>query len=78
MNILVMAYAISPYRGSEYAVAWNYVMHMSKNNNLTVLYGTSDEHIGETDTIDKYLKEHTVKNVRFIAVQPNILTNLLN
>lgn len=73
-----MAYAISPYRGSEYAVAWNYVMHMSKNNNLTVLYGTSDEHIGETDTIDKYLKEHTVKNVRFIAVQPNILTNLLN
>ena len=78
MNILVMAYAISPYRGSEYAVAWNYVMHMSKKNNLTVLYGTSDEHIGETDTIDKYLKEHTVKNVRFIAVQPNILTNLLN
>ena len=78
MNILVMAYAISPYRGSEYAVAWNYVMHMSKKNNLTVLYGTSDEHIGETDTMDKYLKEHTVKNVRFIAVQPNILTNLLN
>lgn len=78
MNILVMAYAISPYRGSEYAVAWNYVMRMSKKNNLTVLYGTSDEHIGETDTIDKYLKEHTVKNVRFIAVQPNILTNLLN
>lgn len=73
-----MAYAISPYRGSEYAVAWNYVMRMSKKNNLTVLYGTSDEHIGETDTIDKYLKEHTVKNVRFIAVQPNILTNLLN
>ena len=73
-----MAYAISPYRGSEYAVAWNYVMHMSKKNNLTVLYGTSDEHIGETDTMDKYLKEHTVKNVRFIAVQPNILTNLLN
>lgn len=73
-----MAYAISPYRGSEYAVAWNYVMRMSKKNNLTVLYGTSDEHIGETDTIDNYLKEHTVKNVRFIAVQPNILTNLLN
>lgn len=78
MNILVMAYAISPYRGSEYAVAWNYVIHMSKKNNLTVLYGTSDEHIGETDTIDEYLKEHTVENVRFIAVKPNALTNLLN
>ncbi len=78
MNILVMAYAISPYRGSEYAVAWNYVTHMSKENNLTVLYGTSDNHIGETDTLDKYLNEHPVENVRFIAVKPSALTNLLN
>lgn len=78
MNILVMAYAISPYRGSEYAVAWNYVMHMSKENNLTVLYGTSDEHIGETDTMNKYIEDHPIENVRFIAVKPSALTNLLN
>ena len=78
MNILVMAYAISPYRGSEYAVAWNYVTHMSKENNLTVLFGTSDNHIGETDTMNKYLEEHPVENVRFIAVKPNGLTNILN
>ena len=77
-KILVMAYAISPYRGSEYAVAWNYVTHMSKENNLTVLYGTSDNHIGETDTLDKYLNEHPVENVRFIAVKPSTLANLLN
>lgn len=77
-NILVMAYAISPYRGSEYAVAWNYVTHMSKNNNLTVLYGMSDNHMGETDTMEEYLKEHAVNNVRFIAVKPNRLANLLN
>ena len=73
-----MAYAISPYRGSEYAVAWNYVTHMSKNNNLTVLYGMSDNHMGETDTMEEYLKEHAVNNVRFIAVKPNRLANLLN
>ena len=78
MNILVMAYAISPYRGSEYAVAWNYVMYMSKENNLTVLYGTSDEHIGETDTMNKYIEEHPIENVRFIAVKPSTLTHLLN
>lgn len=73
-----MAYAISPYRGSEYAVAWNYVTHMSKGNNLTVLFGTSDNHIGETDAMDKYLKEHLFENVRFIAVKPNVWTNMLN
>lgn len=77
-NILVMAYAISPYRGSEYAVAWNYVMHMSKSNSLTVLYGMSDNHMGEIYTLEKYLEEHTIKNVKFIAVKPNRLADLLN
>ena len=27
-KILVMAYAISPSRGSEYAVAWNYIINI--------------------------------------------------
>lgn len=54
-----MAYAISPFRGSEYAVAWNYVTYMSKENDLTVLYGMSDNHMGETHTLDKFLKENS-------------------
>ena len=38
-NILVLAYQLSPTKGSEYSVAWNYVTRMSKYNRLTVLYG---------------------------------------
>lgn len=77
-KILVMAYAISPYRGSEYSVAWNYVKYMSVDNDLTVLYGMSDNHMGETFTLENYLCRHDVPNVRFISVKPNRLANLLN
>lgn len=73
-----MAYAISPFRGSEYAVAWNYVIYMSKENDLTVLYGMSDNHMGETHTLDKFLKENSLPHVRFIKIKPNKLANLLN
>lgn len=77
-KLLVMAYAVSPYRGSEYSVAWNYVMHMSKDNDLTVIYGMSDNHMGETNTMENYLKEHRIANVEFVAVKPNRLASLLN
>lgn len=77
-KILVMAYAISPFRGSEYAVAWNFVTYMSRQNDLTVIYGMSDKHMGETYSMDKYLVEHSIANVRFIPVKPNRLANLLN
>ena len=77
-KILVMAYAISPSRGSEYAVAWNFVKWMSKENDLTVIYGMSDNHMGEIYTLDNYLRNHAIPHVRFIAVKPNKWTNLLN
>ena len=77
-KILVMAYAISPSRGSEYAVAWNYIINMSKNNYLTVIYGMSDNHMGETDTLENYLNQQEVPNVRFVAVKPNAWANILN
>ena len=38
-----MAYMLSPYKGSEFSVAWNYVTHISKDNDLTVLYGISGD-----------------------------------
>lgn len=77
-KILVLAYAISPTRGSEYSVAWNYVINMSKDNELVVLYGTSDSHIGDFVELKKYLKTSLVPNVRFVEVQPSKLTMLLN
>ena len=75
-DILVLAYAVSPSKGSEYAVAWNYVTAMSCYHRLTVLYGTSGEHMGDTVEMERYLREHPVPNVtfginRFIAQQRN-------
>jgi len=77
-KILVYAYAISPTRGSEYSVAWNYVSEMSKENELVVLYGTSGEHMGDIAELESYLIENPIPNTKFIAIKPNKLSTLLN
>ena len=70
-HILVLAYAISPYKGSEFSVAWNYVKNMSKDNKLTVLYGTSDEHMGEVQSMERFLRDNQLDNVTFVPVKPD-------
>lgn len=77
-NILVLAYAISPHRGSEYSVAWNYVINMSKSNKLTVLYGVSGNHMGDISDMEDFLNIKEIPNVKFIAVKPNRLVYFLN
>ena len=77
-KILVMAYAISPNKGSEFSVAWNYVKNMSEENDLTVLYGMSDNHMGEMATMELYIKENPISQVKFIPIKPNKFANLLN
>ena len=47
LRVLVLAYMISPVRGSEYAVAWNYVETMRAHCDLTVLYGAAGPHMGD-------------------------------
>lgn len=44
-NILVLSFAISPVKGSEYAVGWNYIRHMSKYHKLFVLYAELSENL---------------------------------
>jgi glycosyltransferase involved in cell wall biosynthesis len=77
-KILVLAYAISPTRGSEYSVAWNYVTNMSNDNELVILYGTSGNHIGDFSELKKYLETVSVFNVRFVEVQPTKIGDFLN
>lgn len=77
-HILVMAYMLSPYKGSEFSVAWNYVTEMSKDNDLTVLYGISGDHMGDCDEMDKYIRLHPINGVKLVAVKPNRLANALN
>lgn len=78
MNILVLAYAVSPYRGSEYSVAWNYIKKMSHEHKLTVIYGTSGEHIGDIEEFEQYIKHNPIRNVKFIPVRPTRSGELLN
>lgn len=77
-NILVLAYQLSPTKGSEYSVAWNYVTRMSKYNKLTVLYGVSGEHLGDCDEMEEFAKSIGLPNVTFVCVKPNKWTNMLN
>lgn len=77
-DILILAYQISPTKGSEYSVAWNYVTRMSKYNRLTVIYGVSGEHLGDCGEMKEYLKRNYFPNVKFICVSPNQKTNILN
>ena len=77
-KILISAYAISPVRGSEYGAAWNTVINLSRQHELWVLYGMSDAHMGDTETLQQYLKDHTLPNVTFIEVKASRLANTIN
>lgn len=77
-KILVVAYAVSPTRGSEYSVAWNYLTEMSKDNEIVVLYGVSGDHMGDVEEMETWLSLNSISNVRFIAILPNKITTRLN
>jgi len=64
IQLLVTIYDLSPYRGSEAAVGWNYVIRMHKHVNLTVIYGR-----GKID-MDRYLSEHPMPDTTFINIEP--------
>ncbi len=61
-TIILVTYDISPYRGSEASVSWNYVSKMKEHHKLIVLYGRGKEEI------EKYLEAHQMPNVRFINI----------
>lgn len=61
-TIILVTYDISPYRGSEASVSWNYVSNMGEYHKEIVLYGRGK------DEIEKYLESHQMPNVRFINI----------
>lgn len=77
-NILISAYAISPVRGSEYAAAWNTVINLSKEHQLWVLYGMSDDHMGDTQTLKQYIQDNPVPSVNFVEVKAGRVANTIN
>ncbi len=61
-TILLLTYKISPYKGSEYSVSWNYVMNMRNSCKLIVVYGD------EKNDIESFLKETSMPNVEFVNI----------
>lgn len=68
MKILLVTYPTSPYRGSEFSVSWNYIVNMSQQHELYVLYGTSGNGFGNVDELNDYLKNNPMPHVHFIDV----------
>ena len=62
-RIAVITYDISPFRGSEASVSWNFVTKMSRHVHLTVIYGRANAEI------DDYIKAHPIENVEWIGIQ---------
>lgn len=77
-KILVMAYAVSPTRGSEYSVAWNYIKEISKYYDVDVLYGASGLHLGDCGELEDYLKNNEFPGVNFIKIKPTKFQNKIN
>ena len=77
-KILISAYAVSPYKGSEFGAAWNTIKLLAKSHDLWVLYGASDDHMGDTQTLDEYLKTNVIPGVTFIRVKPTGLASAIN
>ena len=77
-TILLLAYAISPTKGSEYSVGWNFLINLAKNNKIFVLCGLSGDHMGDTEEIEQYFKHNPHPNINLILVKPTRLANLIN
>lgn len=74
MNILVHAFNISPNRGSEFSVLWNYVLEMSKFHHLYVLVGSTTEDLGDYSA----LQNVSIPNVDFIFSDTGRAFKILN
>ncbi len=77
-TILLLAYAISPTKGSEYAVGWNFLTYLAKNNKVFVLTGLSGEHMGDTEEVEKYFQNNPNPNIKLISVKPTKLAKFIN
>jgi glycosyltransferase involved in cell wall biosynthesis len=76
-TILVLAYSISPVRGSEYAVGWNYVTQLAGRHKLVVLYGLAGDHMGDAQEIADY-RGTGAGGTEFVFVPPGRIARAIN
>jgi glycosyltransferase involved in cell wall biosynthesis len=73
MTILVHTYWLSPNKGSEFSVAYNYVKQMSQKHKLFVIVGSCSYKFGDYSELEN-LK---IQNVDFIFIKPNKYVRLV-
>ncbi|MDB2586002.1 glycosyltransferase [Luminiphilus sp.] len=78
LKVAAVTVAISPERGSEYSVGWNYVTEVSKDVDLFCFYGLAGSFLGDLEEIDKNEKAQKLKRVRFFGVKANWFSRGLN
>lgn len=78
MKILVHTFWLSPYRGSEFAVAWDYITTMSKYHELFVICGSSSYTLGDFSDLDRWLDNNTFENVTFLKIKPSQMSLVCN
>ncbi len=67
MNILLSAYSINPYKGSEDAVGWNWALTLSRklpDSTIYILTRTYNE-----IATKKGIKEYGLQNVKLVIVE---------
>lgn len=73
LNVLLIAYACEPNRGSEPAVGFNWSLALSKYCNVTVLTRKNNKRV-----IEEYLQKNSIHNIKFIYFDIPILSKLKN
>ncbi|MBD5350733.1 MAG: glycosyltransferase family 4 protein [Bacteroides sp.] len=67
IHIALITYDISPVRGSEAAVSWNFVQRMSRHVNITVIYGHG------CSEVENYIAKNPIDNVSWINIPTPII-----
>lgn len=68
-RIAVIAYALSPTRGSEFAQGWNYINNLAKDYDVTVFVGSSGGRMGDMNEIENISLPFRILKIRLKGIQ---------
>lgn len=70
LKVLISAFALSPFCGSERGVGWNIVTRLAKYHDVTVLYGDVASHQPNRNDMERWLAENgSIEGLRFEYVE---------
>ena len=73
MNVLIHTWWFSKYKGSEFSVAYNFVLEMSKYHKLYVIVESTSYALNDI----KELESYQFQNCQFITVKSNMVMTII-